>query len=170
MKQLVIVIFAALTVAASALLISCGSQSSGGTTAQAATAPGFKLENVAGGTVDFSNYKGKVVLVDFWATWCPPCRRSIPDLADLHKKLSGRGFEVVGISLDNIAKDSVASFARSFQIPYTILMGNPDVAMRWNIGRSIPVAILVNRDGAVVDKVVGYKDAQYWEQKIAQYL
>ncbi len=164
------VTFAVLTVAASALLVSCGSQSSGGTPAQAATAPGFKLENVVGGTVDFSTYKGKVVLVDFWATWCPPCRRSIPHLADLHKKLAARGFEVVGISLDNIAKDSVASFARSFQIPYTILMGNPDVAMRWNIGRSIPVAILVNRDGAVVDKVVGFKDAQYWEQKIAQYL
>ncbi len=152
-----------------ALAVSCGTQS-GGSTAQAAQAPGFELEDVSGGTVDFSQFKGKVVLVDFWATWCPPCRRSIPHLNELHNRLSSRGFEVVGISLDNLSKDSLASFARAQGMPYKVLIGNLDVAKAWNIGSGIPVAILVNRDGAVVDKVVGFKDVDYWEKKVAQYL
>lgn len=151
------------------LLVSCSS-SEVPATGQLGQAPGFALEGMDGKTIDFEQYKGKLVLVDFWATWCPPCRRSIPHLAELHTKYSGRGFEVVGISLDNTGKESVASFARDYSIPYTILMGTQETAMKWNIGSGIPVAILVNREGAVVEKIVGYKDTQFWEQKIAQYL
>ncbi len=148
----------------------CSSSESSGTTGKLDKAPGFALEGMDGKTVDFKKYEGKLVLVDFWATWCPPCRRSIPHLAQLHSKYSQRGFEVVGISLDNTGRESVATFARDYSIPYTILMGTQDVATQWNIGTGIPVAILVNREGAVVEKIVGYKDAQFWEQKIAQYL
>ena len=161
---------AAFTLIGLALILSSCSSSETPAIGQLGQAPGFELEGMDGKTIDFAQYKGKLVLVDFWATWCPPCRRSIPHLAELHNKYSDRGFEVVGISLDNTGRESVASFARDYAIPYTILMGTQDVAMKWNIGGGIPVAILVNRDGAVVEKVVGYKDTQFWEQKIAQYL
>lgn len=153
-----------------ALVLASCSSSDTPATSQLGQAPGFALEGMDGKTIDFEQYKGKLVLVDFWATWCPPCRRSIPHLAELHTKYSGRGFEVVGISLDNTGKESVASFARDYSIPYTILMGTQETALKWNIGSGIPVAILVNREGAVVEKIVGYKDTQFWEQKIAQYL
>lgn len=153
-----------------ALLLAACSSSEKPPTSQQGQAPGFALEGMDGKTVDFKQYQGKLVLVDFWATWCPPCRRSIPHLAELHNKYSKRGFEVVGISLDQTGRESVANFARENAIPYTVLMGTADVATQWNIGGGIPVAILVNRDGAVVEKVVGYKDSQFWEQKIAQYL
>lgn len=161
-----------LTVAffAAGLVLSCSKSETPPAAGQNNKAPGFALEDMTGNTVDFSQYKGKLVLVDFWATWCPPCRRSIPHLVELHNKYSDRGFEVVGISLDNTGRESVATFARDYGIPYTILMGTQDIATKWNIGGGIPVAILVNRDGAVVEKIVGYKDTQFWEQKIAQYL
>lgn len=146
------------------------SSSESSSSAKLNKAPGFALEGMDGKTVDFKEYQGKLVLVDFWATWCPPCRRSIPHLAELHKKYSSRGFAVVGISLDQTGRESVANFARENSIPYTVLMGSQDVAESWNIGGGIPVAILVNREGAVVEKIVGYKDSQFWERKIAQYL
>ena len=152
------------------MLVSACSSSESSSTPQFSQAPGFALPGMDGKTVDFKQYKGKLVLVDFWATWCPPCRRSIPHLAELHKKYSNRGFEVVGISLDQTGRESVANFAREYAIPYTILMGSQAVAQNWDIGSGIPVAILVNREGAVVEKIVGYKDANFWEQKIAKYL
>jgi thiol-disulfide isomerase/thioredoxin len=159
-----------LSVIAIALIVSACSSSESSSSAKLNQAPGFALEGLDGKTVDFKEYQGKLVLVDFWATWCPPCRRSIPHLAELHKKYSNRGFAVVGISLDQTGRESVASFARANAIPYTVLMGSQDVAESWNIGGGIPVAILVNREGAVVEKIVGYKDSEFWERKIAQYL
>ncbi|MGB5106752.1 MAG: redoxin domain-containing protein [Candidatus Zixiibacteriota bacterium] len=163
-------LFPAISVVVLALMLAACSSSDKPAVSRQGKAPGFALEGMDGKTVDFKQYQGKLVLVDFWATWCPPCRRSIPDLAELHKKYSNRGFEVVGVSLDQTGRESVASFARENAIPYTILMGTQDVATRWDIGSGIPVAILVSRDGSVVEKVVGYKDTHFWEQKIAQYL
>ncbi len=133
-------------------------------------APGFALLDVAGKSVNFSQYDGKVVLVDFWATWCPPCRRSIPDLSELHGKYSDRGFEVVGISLDQAGVDKVARFAEQMKIPYTIVMGNVQVASDWNIGSAIPIAFLVDRKGEIVDRFVGYQDKSVLEQKIQKFL
>jgi thiol-disulfide isomerase/thioredoxin len=133
-------------------------------------APGFALADVTGNSVDFSQFEGKVVLVDFWATWCPPCRRSIPDLAELHQKYSGKGFAVVGISLDQTGSEKVAVFSKQMQIPYTIVMGNPKVADDWKIGPSIPVAFLVDRNGEIVDRFVGYQDKSALEERIQKFL
>lgn len=133
-------------------------------------APGFALHDVAGKSVNFSQYEGKVVLVDFWATWCPPCRRSIPDLSELHGKYSDRGFEVVGISLDQPGDDRVAQFSAQMKIPYTVVMGNVQVAADWNIGSAIPIAFLVDRNGEIVDRLVGYQDKSVLEEKIQRFL
>jgi thiol-disulfide isomerase/thioredoxin len=133
-------------------------------------APGFALLDVAGKTVNFDRYDGKVVLVDFWATWCPPCRRSIPDLSELHGKYSDRGFAVVGISLDQNGSEKVARFAEQMNIPYTVVMGNMQVASDWRIGSAIQIAFLVDRKGEIVDRFVGYQDKSVLEEKILKLL
>lgn len=133
-------------------------------------APGFALVDVYGKSINFDQYDGKVVLVDFWATWCPPCRRSIPDLAELHGKYGDRGFEVVGISLDQTGPAKVAQFAEQMQIPYTVVMGNPQVANEWKIGSSIPIAFLVDRKGEIVERFVGYQDKSALEKRIVKFL
>ena len=133
-------------------------------------APGFTLPDMAGRSVNFAQYDGKVVLVDFWATWCPPCRRSIPDLSELHGKYSNRGFEVVGISLDQAGVDKVALFAEQMKIPYTVVMGNMQVATDWNVGSAIPIAFLIDRKGEIVDRLVGYQDKSVLEEKIQKFL
>lgn len=148
-----------------ALLISCSSESS----PRPAGDLEFALEDLQGRTVKFSEFSGKVLLVDFWATWCPPCRRSVPLLAELHTKYSRNGFEVVGISLDN-GRETVRNFATEYRIPYKVLMGNQEVARNWNIGSGIPVAFVVNREGQIVDKMVGYQSMEVLESKIKRYL
>lgn len=147
-------------------------QVSAAATAQipARKAPGFALLDLTGKSVNFSQYDGKVVLVDFWATWCPPCRRSIPDLSELHGKYNNRGFEVVGISLDQAGADKVAQFAAQLKIPYTVVMGNVQVANDWNIGSAIPIAFLVDRKGEIVDRFVGYQDKSVLDEKIQKFL
>ena len=133
-------------------------------------APGFELTDLKGNSLKWSQYDGKVVLVDFWATWCGPCRRSIPDLSDLHQKYSDRGFEVLGISLDQTGPEGVSQFVAKMNIPYRVAIGNLRLAQDWDIGDAIPVAFLVNRQGNIVEKFVGYQDRAALVKKIEKYL
>jgi glutathione peroxidase-family protein len=88
----------------------------------------------------------------------------------LHGKYSNRGFEVVGISLDQSSADKVAQFAEQMKIPYTVVMGNVQVASDWNIGSAIPIAFLVDRKGEIVDRFVGYQDKSVLEERIQKFL
>jgi cytochrome c biogenesis protein CcmG/thiol:disulfide interchange protein DsbE len=151
---------------ASAMSNQSASQAASGGT----KAPGFALRGLDGKTVDFSQFRGKVVLVDFWASWCRPCRMSIPDLNSLYQKYSPKGFEVVGISLDKSGTARVQSFADEIGISYTVVMGSEDVAKRWDTGPAIPVAFLVDRDGEIVGKYVGLQDKTRLENEILRYL
>jgi cytochrome c biogenesis protein CcmG/thiol:disulfide interchange protein DsbE len=141
-----------------------GSRSGGG------PAPGFTLTDLSGNRVSFSDYRGKLVLVDFWATWCMPCRRSIPALNELYREYSPQGFEIVGISLDRTGVDKVRHFAKQLDISYKIVMGSAADVRRWRAGVGIPVAFLVDRDGEIVNKWVGYQSKSVIEAEIRKYL
>jgi thiol-disulfide isomerase/thioredoxin len=136
----------------------------------AGVAPGFVLPDLEGNKVDFRDYDGKVVLVDFWATWCYPCRKSVPHLKQLHEKHSGKGFAVVGVSLDHGGVGKVKQFAREMGIPYKVVMGNRQVQMAWQTGNGIPVAYVVDREGRIVRRMVGYRDYEVYEQEILKHL
>lgn len=149
---------------------SAGQTGETGSVGNTQQAPGFRLKDLNGETVDFADYKGKLVLVDFWATWCGPCRRSIPHLADLFQEYRDQGFEVVGVSLDRSQPSKVKDYARAMSIPYKIVVGSQKDADNWNTGPAIPVAFLVSRSGEIVNRFVGYQRKSVLEEEIRKYL
>jgi len=133
------------------------------------SAPDFILKTLDGRDVKLSEYKGNVVLVEFWATWCPPCRASVPELISIQDKYKNKGFVILGVSVDEgqnlVAK--LTDFTGEFRINYPILLGNEDVARAYNV-RSIPTSFLVDKDGKIVTWYMGYTDQ--FESSIASQL
>lgn len=134
-----------------------------------AIAADFKLQDLNGKTVKLSDFKGKPVLIDFWATWCPPCREAIPGIEKLHKAYSGKGLVVLGISLDEGGWDSVKSFTAEYGITYMVLKGTEDVAAMFKV-RSIPMFVILNKDGKIVKHYMGFAGEDELEKDIKSLL
>jgi peroxiredoxin len=132
-------------------------------------APDFELQEVLSkSNIKLSDYRGKVVLIDFWATWCRPCRMEIPHFVDLKKELSPDDFELIGISVDR-QQEMVAPFVKEWNINYpTVIDTTGGVSTRYGGIRSIPTAFLVGRDGKVINQFIGYKPKEVFEQAIKQ--
>ncbi|MCX7757442.1 MAG: TlpA family protein disulfide reductase [candidate division WOR-3 bacterium] len=130
----------------------------------------FVLEQLDGTKISLEQYKGQVVLVDFWATWCPPCVRTIPILIDLYHKYKDRSFIILGVSLDE-SRDQLEKFVREKAIPYPILIGTREVASQFNI-EGIPTIVIFDKKGQVRFREVGYgKDtSSKLENKILELL
>lgn len=114
----------------------------------------FKLQDLGGKTVKLSEFKGRPVLLDFWATWCPPCRASIPEIEKLHKSYSSKGLVVLAISLDQGGWDSVKDFVTESGITYTVLKGTDDVASKYHV-RTIPMLVIVDKEGKIYKRYLG---------------
>ncbi|MFN3429489.1 MAG: peroxiredoxin family protein [Candidatus Sericytochromatia bacterium] len=122
-------------------------------------APNFSLPDYkTGKPIQLSDYRGKVVLVNFWATWCPPCRREIPDFIRVQNTLRGKGFEIVGISLDEGGAEAVAPFAMEMGINYAVALGNEQVVASYGGIRGIPTSFLIDRQGRLVRTYPGMID------------
>ena len=135
-------------------------------TSQLQAAPAWALVDLAGKPVTSESLKGKVVIVDFWATWCGPCRAAIPHLVDLHKTYKDKGFEVVGVSLDQQGPAVVQSFVTQHEIPYTIAMGNQKVVSDFGGVRGIPTAFIISQDGKIYRKIVGLVPREQYEKDV----
>jgi thiol-disulfide isomerase/thioredoxin len=146
-----------------------GGQENAGRTPSAMTtvaAPDFALTTLDGATVRLSDYRGKVVLLDFWATWCGPCRMSIPHLKQLYTELGAGGadFEIIGIAVGD-REPVVRRFVKSEGIDYVICLGDQAVAAAYAI-QSIPTAYLVDRDGTVVARYLGFQHERVLEEAV----
>lgn len=123
-------------------------------------APDFTLEDLSGKDITLSQYKGSVVILDFWATWCPPCRMSIPELVQLQEDYGDKGLVILGISVDSAdTKNSyISEFSEKFKINYPILRVDEKTTRKYfgNSDFSIPTIFIVNREGMVVDMHSGY--------------
>ncbi len=121
-------------------------------------------------------YRGKVVILDFWATWCGPCRVEIPGLVALQNKYRDKGLEVIGVSVDPITgtrqgAGAVASFMKSNNINYSIwLVNNPAALTGWDVSQGIPTNYIINRKGEIVNKLVGARPMEVFEEEIKQLL
>ena len=110
-------------------------------------------------------YKGKVLIIDFWATWCGPCKVAIPDLNDLHGQYAAKGLVVIGVSVDKTGPDAVKEFVEQYRIVYPVVTGDRSVEEAYgqvmappqNRVTSLPTTFIINREGQVVKSYVGYQ-------------
>ncbi len=120
-------------------------------------APDFVLTDINGQPHSLSSMKGKVVVIDFWATWCPPCQASIPIMNKLYEKFKGANFEMLGISIDDGAgaDGMVRSFVKNFQVAYPVARDDKGVADMYGVS-GIPNLFIIGKDGVIRDHHMGY--------------
>ena len=118
-------------------------------------APDFALKDADGKTVHLSDYKGKVVLVDFWATWCGPCRIEIPWFMDLERTRKDKGFEVLGISMDDNGWEDVKPFLAQMKVNYRVVIGDDATTTAYGGVESLPTAFLIDKQGKIAAIHIG---------------
>lgn len=128
-------------------------------------APDFSLTDIFGQNLSLSKYRGKVVLLDFWATWCQPCRMEIPGFVQLQKKYGADGFQAIGLSMDD-SSQPVLDFYKQFSMNYPVAMGSDKVSELYGGIIGLPTTFLIGRDGRIYDKVPGAVDVKRFEIEI----
>jgi len=126
-----------------------GTNSTDNRAAPPAIAPEFALKDFSGNLVKLSDYRGKVVVVNFWATWCLPCLMEIPAFVKVREKYQARGLEVIGVSVDEEGPDAVQSFAERARMNYPVVMANPDTLKSYGPIHAIPTTFIIDREGRV---------------------
>ncbi len=122
-------------------------------------APDFILKDIEGKNVELSEYRGKLVLLEFWATWCPPCKATIPGLIAVQKKYADKGLVVLGVSVDegeNLAS-KLSAFSKEHKINYPVLLGSEETSKAYGV-MSIPATFLVGKDQKIISAYKGYVD------------
>lgn len=133
-------------------------------------APAFALKNLDGKTVSSSEFKGKVIILNFWATWCPPCRVEIPSFILLQKKYEEKGFTFIGVSLDEDGPRIVKNFVKSAGMNYPQLMASYEVVMNYGNFEAIPTTFVIDRKGIVRNVLQGYHTQSVFENEIQKLL
>ncbi|HXX64736.1 MAG TPA: TlpA disulfide reductase family protein [Bacteroidota bacterium] len=129
-------------------------------------APNFTLPTATGGTIELAKLHGKVVVVNFWATWCGPCRSEIPGMQEVYEKYKSKGLEIIGVSLDQKGWDVINPFVKRMNISYPVVLGNNQVAESYGHIDAIPATFIVGKKGEVLQHHVGYMSKEEFEQAV----
>lgn len=133
-------------------------------------APDFTLKDANGKDVRLSDYRGKVVLLDFWATWCGPCRIEIPWFTDLEQRKKDKGFAVLGVSMDDDGWKVVKPFVAEMKMNYRVVLGNDEVAKNYGGLDALPTTYLIDRDGKIASMHVGVASRKDFEDAVDELL
>ena len=120
-------------------------------------APDFALNTPDGKTLHLSDFRGKAVVLNFWATWCGPCKIEMPWFVDLQKKYESQGLQIVGVAMDDSSKEDIEKFAKEMSINYPIVIGQEKTADAYGGLPALPTTLYLDRDGKVVERVIGLK-------------
>ncbi len=148
----------------------CGGGASAGSATgvnQGNLASDFTLETIDGTKVSLSDYRGDVVLVNFWATWCPPCRAEIPDLEAAYQARQGDGFVVLGINVEE-PREAVAPFAQAIGMSYPVLLDRGGQVMKMYRAPGLPMSLILDRDGVIQVRHVGFLTREQLEGYLAE--
>lgn len=136
------------------------------TSGAGAPAPRFELKNLEGKPVKLADFQGKVVLLNFWATWCVPCRQEIPGFVALQQQYGDKGLVIIGVSLDEQGVDVVKKFAKQFEVTYPVVMGNEKLIADYGNIEAVPTTFVIDREGRIAGRHVGFADKAIFEEAI----
>ncbi len=135
-----------------------------GQTAQ--NAPPLVIKDIQGRTLRLADYKGKVVLLNFWATWCPPCRAEMPDLVRLQREHRKEGLQIIGITYPPENRASVRRFTRRLKLNYPVALGTVETKARFSADETLPLTIIIDRDGIIRGTIAGILLAEEFNQQV----
>jgi thiol-disulfide isomerase/thioredoxin len=130
----------------------------------------WELPDLNSKLVKFSDFRGHVLIVDFWATWCVPCRVEIPHFVELQRQYGDKGLTVIGVSLDEQGPEVVKKFVKRFGVTYPIVIGNEKVVEAYGGIDAIPTTFVIDRQGHIVSRHIGYDDKAVFEKEIQSLL
>jgi thiol-disulfide isomerase/thioredoxin len=138
--------------------------------ANGSPAPEFELTSLDGKQVKLSDFRGKAVLLNFWATWCSPCKIEMPWFIELQKQYGPQGLQVLGVAMDDAGKDDIAKFAREMGVDYPVLLGKEAVGEAYGGVQFLPTTFYIDRNGRVVERVFGLVSRKAIEENITKAL
>jgi thiol-disulfide isomerase/thioredoxin len=135
-----------------------------------APAPPLALKDISGHRISLRDYKGKVLLVNFWATWCAPCRKEIPDLIRLQRLYRKQGLQIIGIAYPPQTVREVSRFAKRFKINYPVALGTKATKTSFTPSETLPLTVIIDRAGRVHDVIEGIMYSDEFDQKVKPFL
>lgn len=133
-------------------------------------APDFALQTLDGQTLKLSDLRGKAVVLNFWATWCTPCKAEMPWFVDFQKQYGGQGLQIVGVAMDDSAKEDIDKFAKQMGVNYPVVLGKESLADQYGGVEFLPTTFYIDRSGNIQDRVFGIVDRQEAEASVKKAL